>query len=117
MSRGSLAGLSLSVSAAFVAALAGCYANTPDGRAEAKCNDTCHARAARCTGDECVRGCRFILDRLIEHEGDKVVACVASAVGPKSTSSCGDETWADCAARIGPHADGGPPAPPPPAEE
>jgi hypothetical protein len=36
-----------------------------------------------------------------------VLACVA-----KAQSSCDDPVWAKCAALIGPHADGGPPAPP-----
>jgi hypothetical protein len=49
---------------------------------------------------------------LVEHEDGPVVACVA-----RSKKSCSDGTWAACAARVGPHADGGPPAPPPPADE
>ncbi len=39
-----------------------------------------------------------------EGEGRDVVACVARAEGP-----CDDRAWARCAARVGPHADGGPP--------
>ena len=41
-----------------------------------------------------------------------VIACVA-----RNPRRCTDVVWADCAARIGPHADGGPPAPPPPPDE
>jgi hypothetical protein len=48
----------------------------------------------------------LVLDRLIEREGDKVVACLANA-----TPRCDERTWAACAARVGPHVDGGPPAP------
>jgi len=36
-----------------------------------------------------------------------VLACIA-----KAQSSCDDAAWARCAALVGPHADGGPPAPP-----
>jgi hypothetical protein len=53
-----------------------------------------------------------VLDRLAEHQADHVLACVAGHEG-----ACDDRAWAMCAARIGPHADGGPPPPPPPAEE
>jgi hypothetical protein len=44
----------------------------------------------------------------VEHEGDKVLACIASS------KTCDDRAWARCATLIGPYADGGPPAPPPP---
>jgi len=84
----------------------------PQGRAEATCQAEC-ARGAGKTCDEhgCDRGCRFILDRLVERKGPHVIACVARA------RACDDEAWADCAARVGPHADGGPPAPAPAEEE
>jgi hypothetical protein len=49
-----------------------------------------------------------VIDRLVERQGEPVLACVAA-----STGACDDRTWARCAARVGPHADGGPP---PPAE-
>jgi hypothetical protein len=80
-----------------------------DGRPEARCFAACQERAgARCNDDQCARGCRFIIDRIVEREDPTVIACVASGKGP-----CGDETWADCAARIGVHVDGGPPVPAP----
>jgi hypothetical protein len=76
---------------------------------EATCAKSCSVRAgAQCTPSECARGCNFVLDRLAEHEGDAVLACMASS------RACDDPAWARCAVRIGPHADGGPPAPPPP---
>ena len=53
-----------------------------------------------------------MLDRLAEGEGDRVIACVAKS----SQRACTDRAWAYCAARVGPHADGGPPAPPPPSD-
>ena len=85
----------------------------PANRTVDKCVDTCVKRASReCSEGECRRGCEFILDRILEKEGDNVLACVARA--PRR---CTDVVWADCAARIGIHADGGPPAPLPPVDE
>lgn len=79
-----------------------------DARQEARCYGVCQARASRvCSDADCERGCRFILDRIVEREDSRVVGCVAAA------TSCGDEAWAMCAARVGVHADGGPPVPPP----
>ena len=57
-------------------------------------------------------GCEFILDRLLEKEGDNVIACVA-----RRSRRCSVVVWADCAAHVGPHADGGPAAPVPLEEE
>ena len=68
----------------------------------------CGAKAAGCTYIQCRRGCSFVVDRLVEGEGNRVLACIEA-----STDSCGDQAWARCAVRIGPHADGGPPAPEP----
>ncbi|MGH7282648.1 MAG: hypothetical protein ACRELY_14065 [Polyangiaceae bacterium] len=79
----------------------------PEGKHESACYEDCRARAKSCDDDACAHGCRFILDRLVEREGKNVVTCMAS------TNACDDPTWADCAAKIGVHADGGPPAPPP----
>ena len=90
--------------------LVGCP-NLPQGKPEAKCVDDCKMHASKCDDDACVRGCRFILDRLVEHEGHNVVTCVAKA------SACDDPVWADCAARIGVHADGGPPEPKAPGDD
>lgn len=83
-------------------------ATAPEGKHESACVEDCRARAKACDEDVCARGCRFVIDRLMEHEGKNVVACMASA------KACDDPTWADCAAKVGVHADGGPPAPPPP---
>lgn len=97
---------------AFPGAL-GCRAVEPTNRPVEACIRSCNARASRqCSEAECSRGCEFILDRLVERETDNVVACVA-----RGSRRCTDVVWADCAARIGPHLDGGPPAPPPPLEE
>lgn len=70
----------------------------------------CETRADQCGFRKCARGCNLIIDRLVEHEGGHVLACVA-----QSKASCDDPVWARCAALVGPHADGGPPAPPPAA--
>jgi hypothetical protein len=95
------------------AAIAGCHANEPSGQPIDACARSCESRASRqCSSAECARGCEFILDRLIEKETDNVLACVARA-----TRRCEDAVWAECAARVGVHADGGPPAPPPPEED
>ncbi len=99
--------------AALLAVLASCRALEPKNRPLDTCEASCNARASRqCSEAECARGCEFILDRLIEREGDAVIKCVASA-----SRRCTDVVWADCAAKIGVHADGGPPAPPPPPED
>jgi len=100
---------------ALVPSLGGCGrvlvpANKPvDG-----CVKNCTARASqRCSLPECERGCEFILDRILEKESDNVIACVA-----RTPRRCSDVVWADCATKIGVHADGGPPeAPPLPEEE
>jgi hypothetical protein len=98
----------------FVSALvafAGCRDPNPPPRAEGACIHACRAHALSCKERNCERGCRIVLDRLLEHEGDNVIACVAKS------AKCDDFTWASCGARIGIHADGGPPAPPPPVED
>ena len=90
-----------------------CRVFEPSNKPVDACRRSCVARAKRqCTEQQCERGCEFILDRLVEREGDHVIACVAA-----SPRRCTDVVWADCAAKVGVHADGGPPAPPPPAEE
>lgn len=106
------------------AALIGCPASSPSNKPEAKCADACEARAKdRCSDDACERGCAFILDRIVENEHLHVIDCVGKRTGSSAPAGadkdewrdgpCGDREWAECAARIGPHADGGPPAPPP----
>lgn len=80
----------------------------PKNRPEVACAEQCEKRlAAKCDDKACARGCLFILDRLVEKEGDHVLECLSTQ------SSCDDRAWAECAARIGVHADGGPAAPPP----
>jgi hypothetical protein len=77
------------------------------------CEAACSARAgASCSARDCRRGCGIVIDRWVEREGDHVLRCVAAA-----KPRCDDRAWAACAARIGPHADGGPPAPLPPSED
>jgi hypothetical protein len=95
--------------AALGAALAACQVESPPRGLEATCAKACEVRASQCTAHECRRGCNLVVDRLAENEGDVVLACISSA-----KASCDDGAWAHCATRIGPHADGGPPAPPPP---
>jgi hypothetical protein len=94
--------------------LAGCGRPIePANRTLDTCVRTCRQRAERqCSLSECERGCEFVLDRIIEKESDNVIACVA-----RHARRCTDVVWADCAARIGAHADGGPPAPLPPKED
>lgn len=85
----------------------------PENRPVDGCVRSCRARASRqCSQSECERGCEFILDRILEKESDNVIACVA-----RTPRRCSDVVWADCATRIGIHADGGPPVAPPLPEE
>jgi hypothetical protein len=87
---------------------AACQAQSPPGGLEASCARACSSRAAHCSESQCARGCNLVLDRLAEHEGGNVIACVSS-----TAQACDDRAWARCATRIGVHADGGPPPPPP----
>jgi hypothetical protein len=89
--------------------LAACRSAAVAGPPEETCRAACAEQAKQCTSDDCSAGCNLSLDRLAEHEGDHVLACVAQA------KACDLPTWAHCATLIGPHADGGPPAPPLPA--
>jgi hypothetical protein len=104
-----------------------CNSKAPPRGPEETCAKVCEARVAECTREECWRGCNLVLDRLAEHEGDRVVACVANETETASTAratgpsggkarACDDRLWAWCAVRIGEHADGGPPAAPPPRD-
>jgi hypothetical protein len=93
------------------AAACGAVSPAPRGFEQAcavACARSARGGAARCSDPQCARGCNLVLDRLVENEGGHVLACV------ETSSSCDDRTWAACATRIGVHADGGPPAPPPP---
>jgi len=77
------------------------------------CIRACRARLDRqCSAPECERGCEYVLDRLVERETENVIRCVG-----KRNRRCTDVVWAECAAMIGPHADGGPPAPLPPSDD
>jgi hypothetical protein len=90
-----------------------CRAVEPENRPIGACIRACAKKASRqCSEAECERGCELALDRFVEREGENVIACVAA-----SPRRCTDVVWADCAAHIGPHADGGPPGPAPPVEE
>jgi len=91
---------------ASVVILAGCP-QEPRERPDVVCADACEQRVKGCTEHECERGCAFVLDRLVEHEQDTVLKCIGEA------HRCGDPEWADCASRVGAHADGGPGVPPP----
>lgn len=98
-----------------VLAISACQAIEPASHPESTCMDACEKRTGACDEKQCRRGCRLALDRLVEREGDNVIACVAKGV--KAKRVCDDDLWADCAARIGVHADGGPPAPVKPKED
>ena len=92
-------------------AIVACQSNlAPTPGFEERCTDACHTQAYQCGIDQCVRGCRFVLDRLVEHEGPRIAACVAKA------KTCDDTVFAECAARSGPYLDGGPPPPGPKKE-
>jgi hypothetical protein len=126
--------LATSLVGSLVLLLIGCRAaTTPRNEPEASCAAYCVKRAKGvCNEDACERGCSFIIDRLVEREATTVVDCVASRSAKldpefearvsfetrrmKMGDRCGDAVWANCAARVGPYRDGGPPAPPPPEE-
>ncbi len=80
---------------------------------ESRCASACASHAHACTPSQCARGCRLVLDKLLEREGPHVLACVARA----KPAQCTDVTFADCAARSGPYLDGGPLPPRPPSGE
>ena len=90
-----------------------CRVSEPANKPLDNCFKTCSEQAKQnCSEDECRRGCEFIMDRLVEREGKNVIACVA-----RGARRCTDVVWADCATRVGVHADGGPPAPPGPSDD
>jgi hypothetical protein len=94
------------------AALSGCQAESPPRGLEATCAKACEVRATSCSSHQCRRGCNLVMDRLAEDEGDHVLACVARS----RPVACDDRVWSHCATLVGPHADGGPPAPVPPPD-
>jgi hypothetical protein len=94
--------------------LAACRASSPPTPGpEARCADACKVRASGCSQDECTRGCRLLMDKLVEREGAQVLACVARESGAPHKRACDDMMFAGCAVLSGVHADGGPPGPPP----
>jgi hypothetical protein len=112
MQTSAAAALASVIALGAIAALSAGCPPPRDGRPVSRCFADCRAHASeRCSDDDCERGCRFVLDRVVEREDTAVLTCVAAS------SACTDETWARCAARIGPHADGGPPVPPAPGAE
>jgi hypothetical protein len=91
--------------------LLGCRALDPPNKPEAVCVDACKERAGQaCSVGECRAGCSMMLDRMLEHEGEHVISCVSKSTQKRK---CDAYLWAECAAKIGVHADGGPPVPPP----
>jgi hypothetical protein len=88
--------------------LGGCAGSRTPSRPDEACALTCREKIPRCGETECVRGCALALDRLVEGQGDVVLGCVE-----RSPAACDDWLWAECAARIGPHLDGGPSPPVP----
>src|ERR1700683_1065778 len=102
-----------SVALVALASLAACAPEAPVPRPEARCADACVAKANAGPAAQCARGCRFVLDKLVEREGAHVLACVARA----DRHACDDATFADCAARTGPYLDGGPRPPAPPSDD
>jgi hypothetical protein len=103
--------------AGLFALLPGCMqhgeTNGPTSGPEANCADACRAHAPSCTDSQCARGCRVMLDRLVEREQPRLIACVARS----SAKQCDESIFADCAARVGPFADGGPPPPKAPSDD
>ncbi len=76
-------------------------------RPDVSCADECKVQvSSSCRPHDCERGCAFILDRLVEREQTTILSCM------KTKATCDDPTWAECAVRVGPHADGGPGVPP-----
>jgi hypothetical protein len=101
----------LSLAVGLVLALAGCEAESPPRGLEATCTKSCETFAPQCTKHQCRRGCNLVMDRLAENEGSHVLGCIE-----REKTTCDDQTWSRCATRIGPHEDGGPPAPKPPPD-
>jgi len=91
--------------------LAACRAESPPRGIEATCAKSCEVSASQCSLRQCRRGCNLVMDRLAENQGQTVLACIVGA-----RKACGDRAWARCATLVGPHADGGPPAPLPPPD-
>jgi hypothetical protein len=86
--------------------LCGCPGSAPPRGPEQDCVEACASRDRQCGELQCARGCNLVIDRLVERQGEQVIACIAASRGV-----CDDRTWARCATLIGPYADGGPPPP------
>lgn len=93
-------------SIASLVVLAGCPME-PRERPDVACADVCKKRIVGCSEHECDRGCAFVLDRLVEHEQETVLSCI------ERSKKCTDGEWAECAAHVGAHIDGGPGVPEP----
>ena len=96
-------------------ALVACEPRVPTAISEQPCIDACHERLQHhghdiCSDAACERGCSIITDRIAEREQERMLTCMAHA------NQCSDTEWARCATRIEAHANGGPPAPPPPVD-
>ncbi len=92
---------------AFGATVAACHSMAPPNGPDSVCQKACHERVGTLfSSRQCERGCHLVLDRVVEHETDTIMACLA-----RSRRECSETVWAECAARVGPRIDGGPPAP------
>ena len=103
----------LAVAAALVSLFAfapACHPTDATPGAEERCTQRCLDQAPKCEPSSCERGCRFVLDRLVEHEGKTILGCVAR-VSMSAQVCAADKTWARCAVELGPYVDGGPNAP------
>ena len=104
--------LSLVSLSALAATASSCRAVEPTNRPEDACRITCREKAGKtCDPSECERGCLFVLDRIVNLEGNRIIECVSKR------KKCDDRSWAECAVRVGPYVDGGPPSPPPPQDD
>jgi hypothetical protein len=95
---------------ALIAIAIGCQAQSPPRGPEEACVKACSIKMTQCSPHQCGRGCNLVIDRLLEHEGGAVLACI------ERQKTCDDRAWSRCATFLGPHADGGPPPPPPPKD-
>src|SRR5580658_6273985 len=88
------------VPALLVGLVGGCGPETPPTGPEQTCVKACETRVAACSPRDCRRGCNIVVDRLVERQGDHVLACVAraaSAAPAPGERACGDRAWAGCA--------------------
>jgi hypothetical protein len=89
-----------------------CRPVAPTDELNRQCVTACAKQSlAACDDTGCERGCRIILDRVVEREVATVLACIQT-----ENKGCRDAQWASCGAKV-PYRDGGPPAPLPPKEE